>query len=74
MIVCLCQAVSDRTIRKAARDGASSVGEVKRACGAGTGCGACCAAIGELVREERKKSEARHASCGAGLVALPAGA
>jgi bacterioferritin-associated ferredoxin len=41
MILCLCEGVSDRTIRAVARDGADSVREVGRRCGAGTGCGMC---------------------------------
>jgi bacterioferritin-associated ferredoxin len=41
MIVCLCKAVSDKTIRAAIENGAGSVEAVGAACGAGTGCGSC---------------------------------
>lgn len=41
MIVCLCHAVRDRDLDAAIAEGASTVEEVGRACGAGTGCGAC---------------------------------
>jgi bacterioferritin-associated ferredoxin len=48
--VCLCQAVSDRKVRKAIARGASTVEEVGRACGAGTGCGGCHPEIEALLR------------------------
>ncbi|MEZ4404251.1 MAG: (2Fe-2S)-binding protein [Kofleriaceae bacterium] len=41
MIVCLCYAVRDRDLDAAIAGGAATVEEVGRACGAGTGCGAC---------------------------------
>jgi bacterioferritin-associated ferredoxin len=51
MIVCHCQAVSDKTIRAEIEFGACTVRDVARACGAGTGarCGACRPTIGALV-------------------------
>jgi bacterioferritin-associated ferredoxin len=54
MIVCLCHAVSDRTVRQLARDGrCSTVGDVARACGAGSDCGACAADLARILRVER---------------------
>lgn len=41
MIVCLCHGVRDRDLDAAIATGAATVEEVGRACGAGTGCGAC---------------------------------
>lgn len=41
MIVCLCHGVRDRDLDAAIASGAGTVEEVGRACGAGTGCGAC---------------------------------
>lgn len=41
MIVCLCHGVRDRDLDAAIASGAATVEEVGRACGAGTGCGAC---------------------------------
>lgn len=41
MIVCLCEAVSHRTIDAVVCAGADSVREIGRRCGAGTGCGMC---------------------------------
>lgn len=45
MFVCLCHAVSDRTIRDAIRAGARTVEAVGEACRAGTQCGKCRTAI-----------------------------
>jgi bacterioferritin-associated ferredoxin len=41
MIVCVCKAVSDRHIRAAVKDGASSLKELSRQTGLGTCCGKC---------------------------------
>lgn len=41
MLVCLCKGVSDRTIRETIEDGADTIDAVAKACGAGSGCGAC---------------------------------
>ncbi len=53
MIVCQCNGVSDRSIRRAIRGGASSCREIARTCNAGTFCGGCRPAIAELIREEQ---------------------
>jgi bacterioferritin-associated ferredoxin len=39
--ICLCEAVNSGKIREVISDGARSVAEVGRACGAGTECGKC---------------------------------
>ncbi len=52
LIVCHCRRITDRQIRKVVREGASSVGEVARACGAVTGCGGCATVVHEIVNEE----------------------
>ena len=41
MIVCLCHPASERDIDAIIDDGARSVEDIGRKCGAGTGCGAC---------------------------------
>ena len=41
MLVCLGHGVRDRDLDAAIASGAGTVEEVGRACGAGTGCGAC---------------------------------
>ncbi len=58
MIVCLCADVSDREIRSTIADGASTVKEVGRRCGAGTGCGACRPLIRECLRQHRAAAAA----------------
>ena len=41
MVLCICQSVTDREVDAAIREGARSLAEVSRACGAGTDCGCC---------------------------------
>jgi bacterioferritin-associated ferredoxin len=55
MIVCHCQAVSERTIRAAVREGARCRRSVARACSAGRSCGGCRLAIDEIVRSELER-------------------
>jgi len=49
VILCICQAVSDREVDAAIQDGARSVADVARACGAGRHCGCCCPAIEQRI-------------------------
>lgn len=51
MIVCVCRAVSDRTIRAAIAEGAKTVQQVSQACRAGDSCGACCPTISRMMTE-----------------------
>lgn len=51
MIVCHCQAVSDRRIREEIASGAGDVHDVGRACEAGTVCGGCQPTIAHLLAE-----------------------
>ena len=51
MIVCSCQAVSDREIRAAVRRGARSAADAQTLTGAGTGCGGCRMAVNAVVAE-----------------------
>ncbi|MGE5181114.1 MAG: bacterioferritin-associated ferredoxin [Acidobacteriota bacterium] len=41
MIVCLCHPTSDRDVDAIIDEGARSVEDIGRRCGAGTGCGSC---------------------------------
>lgn len=50
MIVCLCKAVSSRTIQAEIRRGNCTVKGIATACQAGTGCGACVQQIRELIQ------------------------
>jgi len=52
MIVCLCQGINCSTVRQVIAEGASSVIEIDRACGAGGDCGACHAQLESLVDEQ----------------------
>jgi bacterioferritin-associated ferredoxin len=51
MIVCLCRGISERHIEDIVAAGARTAGEVSRACGAGTDCGACSHLVAALVEE-----------------------
>lgn len=53
MIVCLCLAVNERKIREAVLDGACTVAQVTRDCGAGGDCGACRRDIKQLIDRNR---------------------
>ncbi len=55
MIVCQCKGVTDRTIRKALRDGASNRNDVVHACTAGKTCGGCVPAIDEIIEAEQER-------------------
>ena len=55
MIICQCNGVSDRTIRKAVRNGANTRNEVVRACTAGECCGGCTPAIDEIIEAEQRR-------------------
>ena len=59
MIVCHCNATTDREIRRAVRNGASSLREVSRSCGAASGCGGCAEAVLEIISSELGARETR---------------
>ena len=52
MIVCHCFCVSDREIRKCAREGAQDLAAIGRHCGAGTGCGGCRPEVADILESE----------------------
>lgn len=41
MIVCICEGVSDREILRVIKEGARSLVDIRKACGAGSQCGRC---------------------------------
>jgi len=45
MILCVCRGVSEREVAEVVAEGAASVAEVRRVCGAGGDCGSCLADI-----------------------------
>jgi bacterioferritin-associated ferredoxin len=53
MIVCHCKGLSEREIKRALIEGASSADEVARSCLAGSECGGCRPLIEKLVRARR---------------------
>ena len=53
MIVCQCKGTTDTAIRKAIRQGATTIGEVGAACLAGTECEGCLETIAKIISEER---------------------
>jgi len=61
VLVCHCNAVSDRSIRKAIREGASSLSDIGFASGAGTCCGGCVDVIDDILHTERVQTETQSA-------------
>jgi len=54
MYICHCRGVSDRVIAAEISEGAASVDELSRRCGAGAGCGGCWPALAGLLTEQRR--------------------
>jgi bacterioferritin-associated ferredoxin len=63
MIVCLCEAVSDRAIRAAREAGAHTLEAVASATGAGSGCGCCHSTIEKVLAEPAKASPCKPVPC-----------
>lgn len=55
MITCVCKNMREREIRQLVRQGADSVEEVGRRCGAGACCGSCRPEIQRIVAEETER-------------------
>jgi bacterioferritin-associated ferredoxin len=62
MIVCHCNGVSDRAIRRSVRAGAVTVELVANACGAGACCGGCRDAVQEVLLAELQTATSSVAS------------
>lgn len=54
MLVCHCRRVCHRKVLEACEAGASSIEEVGRDCGAGTGCGGCHSLIEDLIQLHKR--------------------
>jgi bacterioferritin-associated ferredoxin len=52
MLVCHCNGISDRTIRKAVRGGATTARDVAHRTGAGACCGGCTDVVREIIHAE----------------------
>lgn len=65
MYICVCKAVSERTIRRAVREeGVVSLRELSRTYGLGSCCGKCVPAAREIVEQELRAAGDRHAGSG----------
>lgn len=60
MYVCICNAVTDRTIREAAAAGVRCLGELTMQTGCGGGCGSCV----ELAEQLLSEVQASNGPCG----------
>ena len=68
MLVCLCYPRSDRDIDAIIDEGAQTVEEIGRKCGAGTGCGACVEELRD--RLAAKDANACSRDCAADLISI----
>ena len=58
MYVCLCHAVTERTVRAAARAGKCTADDVCKRTYAGASCGTCRTEVERVVAEERQRTDA----------------
>jgi bacterioferritin-associated ferredoxin len=68
MLVCLCYPTSERAVDALIDDGARTVEDISRRCGAGTGCGACVEELRDRLASKGAGSCAR--DCASDLVSL----
>lgn len=73
MIVCLCANVTERQLAETIAAGATTVKEIGRRCGAGTGCGACKPLIRECLSRCREAAVNEQAPAGAVAPEPPSG-
>ena len=52
MYVCVCNAITDKQIRRAARNGVNSLYELRGTLGVAAGCGSCARTAEEILDEE----------------------
>ena len=53
MYVCICNAITDKQIRKAAESGVKDLWDLQRKLGVASGCGSCKEAASDILRETR---------------------
>ena len=51
MYVCICNAITDKEIRQAAKDGARDLWTLQRELGVASGCGSCIEIAADILRE-----------------------
>lgn len=56
MYVCLCKAVTDKDIRRAASNGADTLYELQQSLGVATGCGSCADHAESILEEAQSRS------------------
>jgi len=54
MYVCICNAITDKQIRKAAQSGVQDLWGLQRELGVGSGCGSCKETASQILREDRQ--------------------
>lgn len=54
MYVCICNAITDKQIRKAAKSGVQDLWALQRELGVGSGCGSCKEMASEILGESRR--------------------
>jgi bacterioferritin-associated ferredoxin len=52
MYVCICNSITDKQIRRAAKNGVSSLYELRGALGVAAGCGSCARTAEDILNEE----------------------
>jgi len=57
MYVCICNAITDKQIRKAAESGVRDLWSLQRKLGVAAGCGSCKEAASEILRESRHRAK-----------------
>jgi len=55
MYVCICNAITDKQIRKAAKSGVKSLRDLQRELGVASGCGSCEETASQILQESRRK-------------------
>ena len=55
MYVCICNAITDKQIRRAARNGVTSLYELSGTLGVASGCGSCAGVAEEILHEESSR-------------------
>jgi bacterioferritin-associated ferredoxin len=72
VIVCLCANVSERKLAAVIADGATTLKDVERRCGAGGACGACRRTIHEQLKRHRETADRAAEACTGSQPVVPA--
>ncbi len=62
MYVCICQGITDSQIRQAAREGARTLGDLRRELGVGSECGRCAGCARDCLKNAEAGEETRKAA------------